>query len=112
MTLTHKILVPHNGLIHLIDQDNIVYFKADNCYTHVFLTSAKCFLLVKSLKKVAEELAFSEFIRVNQSYLINKHYIETINKKEKIIIMTNNIKIPFTIKIKDLLDLITAPGLI
>lgn len=111
MPLSNKILIPDNGLIHLINQDNIVYFKADNCYTHVYLTSSQCYLLVKSLKKVSEELAISEFIRVNQSYLVNKRYIEIINKKEKIITMVNDIKIPFTIRVKDLLTLITDNGI-
>lgn len=101
----NKIIIPQQDIIHLIDTNRILYCKSDNCYTYVHMIEGEKYLLVTSLSKFSKKLN-SQFIRVNQSYLVNKAYIRNINKKKKAIELINKCQIPFTITVKNLLLLI------
>jgi len=62
---------------------------------------------VKSLAKVTrEDLNSTDFIRVNQSFLVNKNFIKFIDKKNKLLELKNEYRVPFTTSLKDLLELI------
>mgnify|MGYP003577933524 CR=1 FL=1 len=101
-----KLIIPHNSFIHLVDYDDILYCQSDNCYTYVHLISGERFILIKSLSKVEKLLNVEGFIRINQSFLVNRHYIKTINKKEKNISLSNEAVLPFTVPLKKLIGLI------
>jgi len=89
--------------LRLVSCLDILYCKSDNCYTSVFLNNGEELIACKSLKKIAQELGSLTFIRVNQSYLINKDCIKSIDKKNKLVELINNQHIPFTVTLKDLL---------
>jgi len=99
-----KLLFHRQDNLHLIPQNEILYFKSDNCYVEAFLRDKRTFVVVKSLTKFQQEIDNSDFIKVSQSYLVNKNYIDTINKKEKVINLINDDQIPFTMSIKKLLE--------
>ena len=103
-----KFLIPHKNMIHLIDEVEILFCQSENCYTTVFLTDGRSFVLTKSLTKLEKEISQTIFIKVSQSYLVNKNKIVNINKKQRYIDLGNSERIPFTITIKRLLELITA----
>ena len=100
-----KIIIHHQDVIHFIDPNLILYCQSDNCYTNVYLAEGEKYLVVMSLSKFAKELG-SQFIRVNQSFLINSRYIKKINKKNKTVVLMNRLEVPFTITIKNLMLLI------
>lgn len=102
-----KIIFSSQEEINLISQTDITFCKSDSCYTTVYLSSGNEFVVCKSLHKITQELDSSIFIRASQSYLINIDYIRTIYKKEKVIVMKNDVKIPFTLNIKTLLANLT-----
>lgn len=108
MSNNNRLIISQSKYVYLIDCDRILYCKSDNCYTSVYLVDGKCFILVKSLAKVIkDDLNQDNFIRVNQSYLINRDFIQLIDKKNKYIELINNVLIPFTVNVKDLLKLIS-----
>jgi len=102
-----KIIVAHKDIVHVIDQSQIIYCQSDNSYTNLYLLNGQKILVVKSLAKFSAELDSSMFIRVNQSFLINKEYIQTVNKRNKTIDLLNNYSVPFTVSLKALLMLIS-----
>jgi two-component system LytT family response regulator len=92
-----KIIIPSQGNLRIVSHSDIIYCKSDNCYTNIFLDNGEQFIVCKSLKKIFSELGSEMFIRVNQSYLINKNYIKFIDKKSRQVELINNQRIPFTI---------------
>ncbi|MFC4143380.1 LytR/AlgR family response regulator transcription factor [Pedobacter mendelii] len=106
MIQTQRLIIPHNNVIHLVDPMDIVFCKSDNYYTHLHLSEGGQYLLVKSLARFEKELARPEFIRVNQSYLVNMFHIKNINKKEKSLRLNCDTTIPFTISLKKLIAMI------
>lgn len=109
MNSTTRLVVSQQNFIHFINKCEIIYCQSDNCYTSVFLADGKNLLLVKSLAKVSrEDLNTPDFIRINQSFLVNKGFIKLIDKKKKHIELLNDLRIPFTTSLKDLLQLISS----
>ncbi|MGY3211526.1 LytTR family transcriptional regulator DNA-binding domain-containing protein [Mucilaginibacter sp. HD30] len=107
MTLNNKLLIPQSDYLYLIDFHKIIFCKSENCYTTVYTVDGNNLLLVRSLAKVArDDLHAMNFIRVNQSYLINKDHIQAIDKKRKFINMSKDYSIPFTITLKELMELL------
>lgn len=103
---TKKLMVPDRNFIHFIDQFDILFFQSDSCYVTVSLTNGSQFVLIKSLTKLENEVSSDIFIRVSQSFLINKNKIKNIDRKQKKIILNEAISVPFTIKLNKLLELI------
>jgi|ERR1700761_1092502 len=102
------LVVSQQNFIFFVEKEKIVYCQSDNCYTSLYLSDGRNLLLVKSLAKVIrEDLNDDDFIRINQSYLINKKFIVFIDKKKKHVELINDIRIPFTKSLKDLLQLIS-----
>ena len=62
-------------------------------------------MVSKSLTKISKELSADQFVRVSQSYIINKDSIRSIDKRKKTISLSNGSIVPFTIAIKTLLGL-------
>lgn len=101
--MTDKLIINSNKLILLVDFDKIIYFRSDNSYTNVQLVDTTRHLLCKSLAQIESEINSSQFIRIHQSYLINKEKITLIDKENKLIHMVNGNEIPYTLRLKDLL---------
>jgi len=105
--MSSKIIISQQNLIHFIEPSEIIFCQSDNCYTSLYTVHDERYVIVKSLSKFTLELNSAEFIRVHQSYLINKKYIQRINRKKKCIDLFNNHNIPFTITLKTLIFLIS-----
>jgi DNA-binding LytR/AlgR family response regulator len=107
MSLNEKLIIPSQDHLHLIDSDQIMYCKSDNSYTHININGEKEIVVAKSLARFSRELDPKWFIRVNQSFLINIRFIKLINKKKRFIELVNQQQIPFTVRIKELIELLS-----
>ncbi|MEE9348481.1 MAG: LytTR family DNA-binding domain-containing protein [Flavobacteriaceae bacterium] len=100
--LQHKILVPktlkvegkitiptQNGFEVLAVQD-IIYAKADDNYTHLFLENDSKKLVSKTLKYFEDALVNSGFSRIHKSYLVNINAIVSYHKGKGGSVMLNN----------------------
>jgi DNA-binding LytR/AlgR family response regulator len=103
----NKIIINSQDQLRFVAQQDITHCKSDNCYTTLFLNNSEEHVVCKSLTKVFKELDQQMFIRVNQSYIVNKNYIKMIDKKKKTVELIGNQQIPFTTTISTLLNLIT-----
>lgn len=103
--MNKKTLVIHClNHFHFIRMKDINYCQSDDCYTTIYLES-KSITVSKSLIKISQELPPEQFVRVSQSYLINRDMICSIDKRKKTISLSNGAVVPFTISIKMLIAL-------
>ena len=70
-----KITIPLQDGFEVIETADILYCKADDNYTQIFLNNEKKKLVSKTLKYFEEILSSSSFARVHKSYLVNVNEI-------------------------------------
>ena len=70
-----KITIPQLDGFEVINTSDILYCKADDNYTEIYLNSNKRKVVSKTLKYFEEALNGSSFARVHKSYLVNVNEI-------------------------------------
>jgi two-component system LytT family response regulator len=70
-SVSGKITIPHLDGFEIIETANIMYCKADDNYTEIYLNDNKKKLVSKTLKYIEESLKDANFARVHKSYLVN-----------------------------------------
>lgn len=70
-TVNGKITIPQLDGFEIINTSDILYCKADNNYTEIYLNNNKKKLVSKTLKYFEDALTDTSFARVHKSYLIN-----------------------------------------
>lgn len=106
--ISDKLAISTTEDIELVKHSNIVYAKASNNYTEVYLKNGNTKLISKTLKFVSAQLPEASFFRVHKSYLVNLNHIMKYRKSDGgILIMSNEAEIPVSgDKKEDLLILI------
>jgi len=66
-----KITIPQQNGFDVLETSNILYCKADDNYTEIYLQNKKKKLVSKTLKYFEDALKESGFARVHKSYLVN-----------------------------------------
>lgn len=66
--------------VHVVDLDQIIRCESDRNYTSFYLTEGRKILVSKTLKEFETLLIGYNFIRVQQSHLINLDYVDRYNK--------------------------------
>ena len=75
-TVNGKITIPQQDGFEVLETADILYCKADDNYTEIFLNNNKKKLVSKTLKYFEEALSDSSFARVHKSYLVNVNEIK------------------------------------
>ena len=75
-----KITIPQQNGFEVINTADILYCKADDNYTEIYLNTEKKKLVSKTLKYFEEALSNSSFARVHKSYLINVNEVVKYQK--------------------------------
>ena len=70
-----KITIPQQDGFEVINTSDILYCKADDNYTEIYLNTNKKKLVSKTLKYFEEALNDTNFARVHKSYLVNVNEI-------------------------------------
>ena len=71
-----KITLPQQDGFEVINTEDILYCKADDNYTEIYLTNNKKKVVSKTLKYIEASLSDSHFARVHKSYLVNVNEIK------------------------------------
>lgn len=79
--------------VTLVNQDDILYCKADGRYTHIFIDKDKSILTSRLLKDIESTLPRNNFCRIHHSYLINLNHVTSIRKHKKLI-LKDRIELP------------------
>jgi two-component system, LytTR family, response regulator len=66
--------------VHVVDLENIIRCEADRNYTSFYLSGGKKILVSRTLKDYETLLAGHNFLRVQQSHLINLNYVDRYDK--------------------------------
>ena len=68
-----KISIPTRSGYTFIENKDIIYLKACENYTEIFLTNGKRIISSKTIKHYEEKMNKNIFTRVHKSFIINKH---------------------------------------
>ncbi len=75
-----KITIPQQSGFEILDTADILYCKADDNYTEIYLNNQKRKIVSKTLKYFEEALKTSSFARVHKSYLVNVNEVVKYQK--------------------------------
>ena len=85
-----KITIPQQDGFEVLNTKDILYCKADDNYTQIFLNNNKKKLVSKTLKYFEDILSESGFARVHKSYLINvSEVVKYVKGKGGSVILSN-----------------------
>lgn len=85
-----KITIPQQNGFEVIETDHILYCKADDNYTEIYLNNGRKKLVSKTLKYVEERLKDANFVRVHKSYLVNvNEIVKYVKGKGGSVILSN-----------------------
>jgi DNA-binding LytR/AlgR family response regulator len=91
-----------------IDSDDICYFQADNNSTDIHMKNGEMITAFKTLKHF-ETVLSNPFIRIHNSYIVNRNYISRIHTGNSLCyIKKTTIKLPFSKSYKTNVDFIIA----
>ena len=83
--------------VHVVELDQIIRCEADRNYTSFFLLNDKKILVSKTLKEYEILLSGYNFLRVQQSHLINISYVDRYDKKNGgAVVMKNGDEVPLS----------------
>jgi DNA-binding LytR/AlgR family response regulator len=85
-----KIAVNNGKEIIMLLISDVLFFKADNIYAHVFLKDQKSFLITESLVNIETKVSDAAFFRVHRSYLINIQEIDKVWLHENKLLLKNH----------------------
>ncbi|RKE91877.1 LytR/AlgR family response regulator transcription factor [Ichthyenterobacterium magnum] len=89
-SVSGKITIPQQDGFEVINTSDILYCKADDNYTEIYLNTNKKKLVSKTLKYFEEALSSSSFARVHKSYLVNVNEITKYIKGKGGSVMLSN----------------------
>ena len=102
------ICIKSYGDYRYIDAKDICYFQADNNSTDIHLNNGEMVTAFKTLKHFEGILSFP-FIRIHNSYIVNRNYISRIHTGNALCYIKNTtIKLPFSKSYKGNVDLIIS----
>ncbi len=89
-TVNGKITIPQQNGFEVINTADILYCKADDNYTEIFLNTNKKKLVSKTLKYFEDILKGTSFARVHKSYLVNvNEVVKYVKGKGGSVILSN-----------------------
>ena len=85
-----KITIPQQDGFEVLETADILYCKADDNYTEIYLNTNKKKLVSKTLKYFEEALRDSGFARVHKSYLVNiNEVVKYVKGKGGSVVLSN-----------------------
>ncbi len=85
-----KITIPQLDGFEVLETSDILYCKADDNYTEIYLNTEKKKIVSKTLKYFEEALNHSSFARVHKSYLVNvNEVVKYVKGKGGSVVLSN-----------------------
>lgn len=95
--LEKKIALTSGKQKHLIALNEIVFIKASNIYSHVYLANSEVLVVSETITHIEKQINSPFFYRTHRSYFICLHFISTYNKKTlRLQMKYNNCLIPIS----------------
>jgi two-component system LytT family response regulator len=92
-----RLVLKTHDSVFVVELEQIIRCEADKNYTTFFLTSGKKIVVSKTLKEYEILLSAYNFLRVQQSHLINLDFIERYDKANGgIVVMKDGAEVPLS----------------
>lgn len=82
-------------LLYIIPVEEIIYFQSDLKYVNIVCQNGGTISIYKKLDEIESSLS-STFLRTHKSYIVNKTYIEKIDKTNRLAILINGEDLPIS----------------
>jgi two-component system, LytTR family, response regulator len=99
------IYLSDSKIVHVVPLDEIVYLKAQRSYCQIFLICGETITYSKPLSHISKELNHF-FVRLGQSYIINRNHVRKISKKDKLLIMSGGHELNYPMNTCKLLSML------
>ena len=80
--------------IEFLNLTDIVFCRADNNYAHIRLQNGKELCVSKTLKWLENTIASKDFVRIHQSYLVNKAFVHRYIHSDQSILLYDGKMLP------------------
>lgn len=88
-----KVVLQNSEIIYVVNQDDIIFIQAEGSYTKVFTVSHGVLMIAKKLLDFEYLELDGPFYRTHRSYLVNLNHIKKIDKKDFVLIMSNEMQV-------------------
>lgn len=83
------------GELYVVDLDMVMFFQADDHYTHVYYTSGTHFMIPFGLSKVETEVKErnadkNNFVRLGRKYMINMRRVFHVNAVKQVVLLSDD----------------------
>ncbi|MBS1512604.1 MAG: response regulator transcription factor [Bacteroidetes bacterium] len=86
----NRLALPAAEGIKFIKTSDIIYLEASVNYTHIFMNGGKKYTLSRTLKDVEDVLDTATFVRIHNSTVVNKNFVESYIRGEGGQVVMNN----------------------
>lgn len=80
--------------VEFLNLTDIVYCRADNNYAHIRLQNGRELCISKTLKWLENTIASIDFVRIHQSYLVNKAFVHRYVHSDQSILLYDGKMLP------------------
>ena len=102
-TEKRRLVLKTQESVHVVELDQIIRCEADRNYTSFFLKDGKKILVSKTLKEYETLLSAHNFLRVQQSHLVNIDFVDRYDKKNGgAVVMKDGSEVPLSPAKRDL----------
>lgn len=96
-----KLIIPTITGYEFVEISNIIRIEADSGYSIIYKTNNSKITIPRNLSEIEEQLSNKTFYRTHKSHLINLRYIESYNRKDGKIVMTDGTVAEVSLRKKD-----------
>lgn len=90
-----KIAISTLSGTQLIEQDDVLYAKADGSYCEIHLKNGKSLTISRPLKFIEQQVeSNSNFLKIHKSFLINMKWVEFLDRTNNEITLLTKVKLP------------------
>lgn len=104
MPMDHKLCFSIYGELYVVDLERVMYFEADDHYTHVYYASGVHFMIPFGLSKVetAVDNRLAEntfFMRLGRKYIVNTRRVFHVNAIKQIALLVDDHNNNYTLRL-------------
>ncbi len=88
-----KVVLQTSETIYVVNQDDIIFIQAEGSYTKIITVTHGVLTITKKLLDFEYLETDGPFFRTHRSYLVNLNHVKKIDKKDFVLIMSNEAQV-------------------
>ena len=86
----HRLSIKEGNTYLIVPISQIIFISADSNYSTLYLSNGKKIMTSKTLKIWEDKINHPFFVRCHRSYVINMRYIDNINMKSSLAVVSSH----------------------